>query len=543
MYKKTKYFITLVLLIGSVVTTAAQTIIFNESLTTQSSFNKFTAVSIKGDQVWYFNSQNPQYGAIMNGFASGASHENEDWLISPTINLQNVSNPKLTFDHTRGPASVLSVGVAQGWYKVYATANYTGNVATTTWIEITGVNHSVSTAWTFISSGELAIPEVAKSANTRIAFKYLCSNSQSATWEVKNILVTGTHVQEVDFKITTWNVEWLSCLTSGPSNRELQINNVVSIIKTMNSDLVALQEVGTSNMYKTIDTLVKRLGSEWAGAIVPWNNSNNCFQNQGIIYKKSKIQYINASLITNGGTSYQWANGRWPALYNVSFVVGNIQLPISFINIHAKAHTTATSEEDYIRRRDASIGLKNLLDGSAYNTKRVVVIGDFNDYLIGTVCTVCSSTLSPYKNFMDDVTNYKGITTNLMTVDHVIISNELFDNYLNGSAFREISATQTIPNYSSTTSNHIPTSVTFRIKETVNIEDYTISSSFHIYPNPTTGRVYIQTVTESIPEVKLFSFEGRLLQNNRSTEIDLSIYAAGIYFIQVNGETKKVIKN
>jgi len=52
MYKKMKYFIALVLLTGCVITTAAQTIIFNESLTTQSSFNKFTAVSIKGAQVW-----------------------------------------------------------------------------------------------------------------------------------------------------------------------------------------------------------------------------------------------------------------------------------------------------------------------------------------------------------------------------------------------------------------------------------------------------------------------------------------------------------
>ena len=100
-------------MIGCVIITTAQTYYLNESLTTQSSFNKFTVVSIKGAQVWSFNSQNPQYGAYMNGFANGVSHENEDWFISPTINLQNVANPKLTFDHTRGPESEMNVGVQE----------------------------------------------------------------------------------------------------------------------------------------------------------------------------------------------------------------------------------------------------------------------------------------------------------------------------------------------------------------------------------------------------------------------------------------------
>lgn len=46
-----------------------------------------------------------------------------------------------------------------------------------------------------------------------------------------------------DFKITTFNVEWLTCTTHGPTDEELQMNNIVTLIKTMNSDIVALQEV------------------------------------------------------------------------------------------------------------------------------------------------------------------------------------------------------------------------------------------------------------------------------------------------------------
>lgn len=274
-------------------------------------------------------------------------------------------------------------------------------------------------------------------------------------------------VQEtVEFKFTTLNTEWLSCSINGPSNDELQINNIVTVIKTMNSDFVALQEVGTSNTYTTIDTLVRRLGNEWAGKIVP-STIDNCSQNQGIIYKKAKVQLLNASLITNGGSSYDWSSGRFPVLYDVNLLVGSNVVPISFINIHAKAMNDA---ESYTRRKNASQGLKALLDGSTFNTKRVVLLGDFNDYLSGTQCSTCAPGESPYKNFVDDTENYKCLTTDLYdpvysspVIDNIIISNELFNNYNLNSTTREVLATQGISNYLNTTSDHTPVSATFSI--------------------------------------------------------------------------------
>ncbi|MDD4993823.1 MAG: choice-of-anchor J domain-containing protein [Paludibacter sp.] len=272
--------------------------------------------------------------------------------------------------------------------------------------------------------------------------------------------------ETAEFKITTINTEWLSCSTYSPTDDELQINNLVKLIKTLNSDLIALQEVGTSSTYTTIDTLVRRLGSEWGGNIIPYYNSN-CGQNQGIIYKKSKVQPVSASLITNGGASYDWSSGRYPALYEVNLVVGSNLVPVSFINIHSKAMSDADS---YTRRRNASIGLKALLDGSTYNTKKIILLGDFNDYLIGTQCSTCSPLESPYKNFMDDTDNYKCLTSGLYdtsysspVIDNIIISNELVDNYKQNSTIRETTATQTITNYISTTTDHTPVSASFSI--------------------------------------------------------------------------------
>ena len=67
--------------------------------------------------------------------------------------------------------------------------NYeSGAPATATWTEIKGVNHG-NTAWGFVFSGTLTIPLENLKANARIAFKYLSTDSESATWEIKNVIV------------------------------------------------------------------------------------------------------------------------------------------------------------------------------------------------------------------------------------------------------------------------------------------------------------------------------------------------------------------
>lgn len=215
-----------------------------------------------------------------------------------------------------------------------------------------------------------------------------------------------------------------------------------------------------------------------------YSSKDNCGQNQGFIYKKSKIELVNATYITNGGSSYDWSSGRYPVLYNINLLAGGTSIPVSFINIHAKA---MGDESSYLRRKNASIGLKALLDGSGYNTKRVVVLGDLNDYLVGTQCSSCSPAESPYKNFMDDIQNFKCLTNTLYdpnynspVIDNIIISNELVEDYKVNSTRRETLATQGIANYNNTTSDHVPVSATFTIGSTgvSTCESLAISETF-----------------------------------------------------------------
>ena len=94
----------------------------NETLLTQNSFDNFTPYSVTGDQVWTFDDR---YGAKVSGYENNTSYANKDWFISPAVDLTSSTAPVLVFDHARGPESSMNIGVAEGYYTVWVTINYT----------------------------------------------------------------------------------------------------------------------------------------------------------------------------------------------------------------------------------------------------------------------------------------------------------------------------------------------------------------------------------------------------------------------------------
>lgn len=55
----------------------------------------FTQYSVVGSQIWAWKSQ--AYGVVMSGYVNPNNNANEDWLISPSINLSNYENVVLVF--------------------------------------------------------------------------------------------------------------------------------------------------------------------------------------------------------------------------------------------------------------------------------------------------------------------------------------------------------------------------------------------------------------------------------------------------------------
>jgi hypothetical protein len=148
--------------------------IVNESFT--STLGSFTQFSVLGNQIWGASS----YGAKISGY-SGSYYANEDWLISPSINFDNYNSETLSF------SSAMNYGVTgDGSLKVYTSTDYsgTGDPYAATWTEITtAILSPLSPTWQFTPSGNIDLSGI-NGTNVHFAFKYTCTTSNVATWEL-----------------------------------------------------------------------------------------------------------------------------------------------------------------------------------------------------------------------------------------------------------------------------------------------------------------------------------------------------------------------
>ena len=82
------------------------------------------------------------------------------------------------------------------------------------------------------------------------------------------------------------------------------------------------------------------------------------------------------------------------------------------------------------------------------------------------------------------------------------------------------------------------------------IDDYTLENTVVVYPNPTNGMIQIQNSESRIQDVEVYDAYGKMLNalnvNDHAAALDLSGYAAGIYFVRVTTDrgvvTKRVVK-
>ena len=140
-----------------------------------------------GSQKWGCTS-NGQIGngVLINGY-SGTAFANEDWLISPSLNLSAYTNPTLSFwcrTKYSGP-----------FIQVLVSTNYISgsNPSTATWTILPAIlPTSNSDVWFLSDQIDL---QTFKSQPLHIAFKYLSTTSNAATWRVDEVNIQdGTFV-------------------------------------------------------------------------------------------------------------------------------------------------------------------------------------------------------------------------------------------------------------------------------------------------------------------------------------------------------------
>lgn len=262
--------------------------------------------------------------------------------------------------------------------------------------------------------------------------------------------------------IGEWNIEWFGSTANGPTNEALQLSNVGDVIRGADLDLWVLEEVVSTTQFNQLKTNLPGYDgflSNDARVTSGGSFYTSTEQKLGILYKSSVVTVQSARLILTAN-DFDFA-GRPPLEVTLTATVDGKTQSLTVIVVHAKAVDDTAS---YDRRLNASIALKSYLD-STHPSDRVIVAGDFNDD-VDTSITVGRP--SPYKNFVDDVSRYsfptkvfsaagQGTTMSYPdAIDHHLLTNELAALFLAGSAeiFR---ADQFVPNYGSTTTDHLPT--------------------------------------------------------------------------------------
>lgn len=139
---------------------------------TNETFNGWTAHNIVGDEVWV---DATGFGNIqMSGF-SGSAKDNEDWLVSPEIDLTGETDLKFQIDEN------LRYGTDLSNLKVMVSENFAGDVATATWTEVTITNRTIHTNHSLTPS-DIVDFSAFDNKVIHLAFKYISTTSDSMRW-------------------------------------------------------------------------------------------------------------------------------------------------------------------------------------------------------------------------------------------------------------------------------------------------------------------------------------------------------------------------
>lgn len=132
---------------------------------------------VSGAKSWFYDEK---YGARVS------KSNTEAWLFTPTYDMSGMASVKVSFEH-----AINFAGDMQTQQTMWVTDNFTGDVTTTNWQQVTIPNYPTGNNWTFVSN-TVNIPIQYVGDKTVIAFKYTSGGSGStATWEIKNLTINA----------------------------------------------------------------------------------------------------------------------------------------------------------------------------------------------------------------------------------------------------------------------------------------------------------------------------------------------------------------
>lgn len=151
-------------------------------------FGTFSVYTVEGTP-WTIDFNTAKASGYDN--TSQVTTPSKSYLVSPAIDLKNSTGAYIEFEY------IYRYNRAGAENKTFITDNYTGDPTTTAWTDITGTLIE-GTDWTTFEEFKANLPEqfIGKSAVV-IAFYYACNSQNSATIEIKNLVVKEGSIEDV----------------------------------------------------------------------------------------------------------------------------------------------------------------------------------------------------------------------------------------------------------------------------------------------------------------------------------------------------------
>ncbi len=345
--------------------------------------------------------------------------------------------------------------------------------------------------------------------------------------------------------ILTWNIE------NFPKNDQVTVNYVKDIIEALDVDLLAIQEVENVNQF---EQMINELGAYDGYLESIW------FAGLAYIYKPDIIQ-IN-SIYEIYTTSNFWSFfPRSPMVMDFNY----LNQRFIVINNHYKCCGDGFLDlndmnDEETRRYFANLLLKEYID-TYFPDDNVILLGDLNDSLSDTPQN------NTFQLFFDDSTNYLFAdyqialgTSNDWSfpnwpshLDHILITNELFDEFNNlSSEIQTIKIEQYLsggwPEYDTNISDHRPVALKLTIEDNLDLSTFTKDeTAFVNYPNPFSleTQFSFKASTEQ-REIQIFNLSGQKITtlkipNGASSLIfNSQTLSQGIYIAKLVSNNKDI---
>jgi endonuclease/exonuclease/phosphatase family metal-dependent hydrolase len=348
------------------------------------------------------------------------------------------------------------------------------------------------------------------------------------------IPITNDH-----FRVVNWNVEFFGAIGYGPSNNNLQIENVSRVLKEVRPDLAALQEVSSDEAFKSLLDLLPGYEGRCSNRYSYSFDTNNDFPPQKLcfIYNTSTVKVIREKILFRRmfdlDPSDIFSSGRLPYLLEVDVMDHRLL----FVNYHGKS---GASPEDYRRREYDSELLEDSLDWN----KDMVLLGDFND---DVDVSIVDGLKSPY-GFAGDLCITKPLSKNGWhstlsyddMIDHQVVSSSMKEYYVDGSA-SVVNPFGIISKYGTTTSDHLPVMSEFDLTKLVTGVTTPPDNQVKVFPNPAVSEAFF---IPDIADATMINSMGIVVfkKEGAHSPISLREYAPGIYTLILDNQVVRLIK-